>query len=353
MSTIRVLARPAFANRADNPYNYVLYTKLAERGVRVEEYSLLRAAFGRYEICHVHWPEIVFNTSRSRAKARLRARLFLEACDALRRRGTKLVWTVHNLRSHEQRHPEAEERFWHEFVPKLDAVITLSNSGLGAVRERFPRIAELPAFVVPHQHYRGEYESDVTREAARARLGIPDAARVILFFGRVGEYKNVPALARALRDVPENVAGGPVRLLVAGKPRNAAIESTVRQACAGDPRISLHLGAVPRAEAQLYFRAADLVALPYREILNSGTALLALSFDRPVLVPALGACRDLAEQVGGDWVFTYDQLTPEILAGALERAVTSARAASCPLDMLSPASVADRTLAAYRALLSR
>jgi beta-1,4-mannosyltransferase len=42
-------------------------------------------------------------------------------------------------------------------------------------------------------------------------------------------------------------------------------------------------------------RAADLIALPYKEILNSGSAILALSFDRPILVPAAGALAELSE----------------------------------------------------------
>jgi hypothetical protein len=99
--------------------------------------------------------------------------------------------------------------------------------------------------------------------------------------------------------------------------------------------------------------AADLVALPYAELLNSGVALLALSFDRPVLVPATGAMADLRDAVGPAWVRTYDgALTPDVLAAALAAAAGDAPRAPAPLTTFDPAEVARATLEAYRTLTS-
>ena len=56
----------------------------------------------------------------------------------------------------------------------------------------------------------------------------------------------------------------------------------------------------------MYLPATDLVVLPYRDILNSGSAVLALSFDRPVLVPRRGSLGDLQNHVGRQWVRTYE-----------------------------------------------
>src|SRR4029079_12745051 len=67
-----------------------------------------------------------------------------------------------------------------------------------------------------------------------------------------------------------------------------------------------------------YFRAARVVVLPYRRILNSGAALLALSFDRRVVVPASGSLVELQAQVGEGWVSTYDgPMRPEVVEHAL------------------------------------
>jgi len=69
---------------------------------------------------------------------------------------------------------------------------------------------------------------------------------------------------------------------------------------------------------KFFLRAADLVVLPYTETINSGSALLALSFDRPTLVPAMGAVPDLYQLTGDNWVRRYEgELTPKILSDAI------------------------------------
>jgi len=349
---LRVLARPAFSNRRDNPYNYLLYRELAALGAEVTEFSLARAFFGRFEVFHVHWPEVTFNTAPSLASARLQAALFSRAIDVQRRRGAKLVWTVHNLRSHEKKYPEAEERFWQSFVPRVDAVISLTASALDAAQERFPALKSRPSFVVPHQHYRGEYADTLSRVEARARLGIPPNAHVVTSFGRVVAYKNLPALVACFRDLlPTAAQEPPLRLVIAGRPRTEALERELYEASAGDPRIVLALSRIPSDDAQIYLRAADLVALPYRDILNSGSAVLALSFDRPVFMPEGPAARDLQSVAGADWIFAYDSLTPQSLSAALHAALGRAdRPEGSHLERLAPRRVATLTLDAYRTL---
>jgi hypothetical protein len=87
--------------------------------------------------------------------------------------------------------------------------------------------------------------------------------------------------------------------------------------------------------------------LPFRDITNSASALLSLSFDRPVLVPARGAMGELQALAGADWVSTYDgDLTPEILVRELDRA--RRRPSGVPrLEPLAWPAIARQTLSAY------
>src|SRR5262249_10899306 len=142
-----------------------------------------------------------------------------------RKNGAKLLWTIHNLRAHEYKHRAAEERFWKRFIAELDGVVALTRAGLTAAQRRFEGLADKPAWIVPHPHYRGQYADTVDRAAARARLNLPAGGKVLLAFGRMYEYKNVPALLRAVRAVPNE----DWTVLVAGKPRNAAVESELRR----------------------------------------------------------------------------------------------------------------------------
>jgi glycosyltransferase involved in cell wall biosynthesis len=108
----------------------------------------------------------------------------------------------------------------------------------------------------------------------------------------------------------------------------------------------------PAATAQL-FAACDLVVLPYREILNSGTAMLALSYDRPVLLPDQGATGDLAAAVGPAWVRTYPGvMDPATLVDALAWARTQTRPSVAPLDPFEWSAIATATLGAYRRVVA-
>ena len=99
--------------------------------------------------------------------------------------------------------------------------------------------------------------------------------------------------------------------------------------------------------------AADLVAIPYDDIMHSGSALLALSFDRPVLVPEAGAMEELQEDVGPDWVYTYNgPLTASTLESTLQAAQSASRVARAPIDHRSWDPLARQTMALYERVLS-
>jgi len=312
---MRVLARPAYTSLKFNPYTSLIYSEVAKAGIEVVEYDPFRAPFRHADVIHVHWPESVFDHTLTEAIPTTESLLF--AIKRLRQRGTKLLWTIHNLRAHDYKHPKSEERFWNRYVAQLDGVVALTKAGLEAARVRFGALGNCPAWIVPHPHYRGQYPDTLNREQARQRLNLPARANVMLAFGRMYDYKKVPALIRAVRSVPnENWV-----VLVAGNPRDASIAEELRREAGTDSRIHLHLRYIPSDEAQVFFRAADLVVEPYREILNSGTALLALSFDRPVLVPHHGAGVDLHRDFGKPWVQTFEpELTPQTLASVLKDA---------------------------------
>lgn len=342
---IQVLARPTSSKL--NPYTDILYQNVRKAGVHADAYSLGRALVGRYDVLHVHWPESVFNHGLFSARVTTTALLF--SMKMLKHRGAKVVWTVHNLKAHDQRFPAQEAEFWRAFVPELDGYFVLSESGQRAAEERFPELARKPCFVIPHPHYRGCYPDQISRTQARLALGLPAASQVLLFVGTIADYKNVPALIAAFR----GLLGEQLRLVIAGRPRNERIWQDIRTQAEVDARILLFPGHVRDERVQEFLRAADVVVLPFSEVLNSGSAILALSFDRPVLMPSLGAAADLQRLVGDAWVKLYDgSLSANLLKSALvEAASLPQRTDGQQLQRLSPEVVGGATANAYRALL--
>ena len=343
---LRVIAWPAFINHQQNPYNALLYERLAALGVRVDDFYPQRLLFGRYDIWHLHWPEAILNLPRpwQALPLALAVRLLLRVARA---RGIKIVWTVHNLRSHEGRYPLAEGKLWRSLMRRLDGFIALSEGGRDLAVRRFPALRHRPSFVIPHGPYHTSRRATVAPTVARAQLGLPATARVILSIGQLRPYKNLPHLIETIRQLPEP----DFHLLIAGHPADADTLSTMRAACGDDPRIHLHCTFIPADDLPIYFQAADLVVLPYREVLNSGSAILGLSFARPILVPARGALCELAQRVGSAWVRTYTgELQPKMIREALDWATATPREPTQLFAELSWETIARQTLLAYQAI---
>lgn len=343
---MRVLASPAFVNRWLNPYNWLLNSHLAGLGVEVLGATPWRVMRGHGDVWHVHWPDHVFN-QRSAARASLGARAWLHLAREGRRQGLKLVWTVHNLRAHDGRHGDLEAAFWREFLPLVDGVIHLSRSGRDAAEAHFPALVGRPAWVIPHGDYRHEYVTTLDRAAARRQFGLPADGPLVLSSGRIRPYKNVPGLLSAFAGLRDPAA----RCLVTGATSDGALRRAIEDAAREDPRVRLDLRHQRRRDLAAAHAAADLVVLPYRDILNSGSALLALSLDRPVLVPRRGALAELQAQVGDAWVRCYDgELTADVLADALTWARETPREREAPLHAFSWPTIARAHRAAYASL---
>jgi glycosyltransferase involved in cell wall biosynthesis len=241
-----------------------------------------------------------------------RAVLFVLDLLAVRLLGAAFVWTVHNRHNHERYHVRLDHtvsrllaRLVDEFTVECERakweVVDLFGAPAGRVH------------VVPEGSYVGSYPDEVGKREARDRLGVDDDAFLFVYFGQLREYKEVPSLVEAFRalDVPD------ARLLVAGNPYTDEIEARVGGLVAATDGASAVFEFVPNEEVQLYMNAADVVTLPYREIMTSGSVLLAMSFGRAVVAPSLGCIPVLVDE---DGAFLYDRSAPDGLRAAMRAA---------------------------------
>jgi beta-1,4-mannosyltransferase len=345
---MRALIFPDNGPKISNPYCDLLYRNMEQFGASTQGFTPSRAIFGKYEIFHLHWPEYYLAQSATKAFVGTAGLLF--SILWMRLRGTRIIWTAHNLHSHKLLYPSAERWFWKRLMPTLDGFIALTEFSVSQARAEFPMLRSTPAFVIPHGDYRASYPKTVSGAEARRKLGIPAGKSVVLFFGGIYAYKNVPHLMDTFlrADLQDAV------LLIAGAPSSAQEGHELAELAIHDSRIQLHLRRIPDDEVQDFFAAADLAVLPFREILNSGSAVLALSFDRPVLVPALGSMPELQTRVGGDWVRTYTgELDAPELAAAIAWARNSQRPANPDLSDFDWGSIARDTVAVYKQLTER
>jgi beta-1,4-mannosyltransferase len=334
------------AGDGGNPYIPLLYRSVQAVGdVSVINLHRRNLMTQPWDILHVHWPDLAIRTDTRWWAARDRT-AFLALILAARARGTKLVWTAHNLMPHDSDGSPSAQRFMARFIDQVDHVIALSQSSVEDLRQAYPHLGDVPVSVIPHGHYRDAYVNEGPTSAdARAELGVRSSGSVLLHVGQIRPYKNIVELVGRFRQV-----GAPDdHLIVAGQVTDAGLRRSIVAAASDDTRVTLILERVDDNAFQVLFAAADVVILPYRNVLNSGSAILALSFDRPVILPAVGSLIDLRDDVGPDWVRLYDgPLTDRVIENGLRDLRPSGPA---PLDSLSWDRVGRLTVQAYEAAM--
>jgi beta-1,4-mannosyltransferase len=332
-----------------NPYIGLLRDGLAAADAEVRLSPILdpaeSAAF-RPEVIHLHWlerydlPSAITATGLRgatdlprRAARRLgetvanaqpvyllrrwgRLRHLFAQLRAFQAGGGRVAYTVHNLDPHEE--AGLADKWGAMCLLGMADIVHVHDAGTAdALAARFGRRHGIA--VVPHGHYLAAYPNTVSRAEARVRLALPPDAFVYVCLGLMRPYKGLEELLPAFRSLPD--AG--IRLILAGKPGSEEYLRSLQALAADDERVQIMPRFVPPDEVQVCLNAADVAVLPYRQITTSGAALLAFSFGRPVIAPALGAFPVLLAESRG---VLYDPAEPGALARALAQARLAERA---------------------------
>jgi len=318
-----------------NPYLQLYKEALEGQGISVHlerEFSLkwLLTHGKTCDAIHLHWIEATYKPTAWNTRFRLIVKLMdnrlsttLRAVLRLTNVSTALllaklqrkviVYTVHNLTvKGEFRAFIILNRIAHRVVLSLADHIHAHNHYTREILETaYGR--EDGVLVVPIGNYIGRYANQISRSEARQQLGLPEDAFVYAFMGLVRPYKGVEELIEAFEELESPNS----RLLIVGRASNASYREKILGLTQNRPSIMLIPEFVPDEAIQLYMNACDVCALPYRHITTSSAALLALSFGRPVIVPAIASFPELVTPETG---ILYDPSEPDGLASALRQA---------------------------------
>jgi len=328
-----VILMPYPGPKERNAYLQDLVAGLEAEGVSTARFSAARL-LARPDAWHLHWPER-YVQARGRPTrpfinlAKLAA--FLVLAHVL---GVRVVLTIHNLAPHEG------ERIGRAALAlsarACHVSLHLSASARQAAFDRWTTLRAKSALVTPHGIY--------TVEPLPAPFG--GGETTFGFFGAIRPYKGVPRLLHAFSKLE-----GPYRLRILGAPQTADLTREIKEAVAVDRRTSARLEYVDDGDLLQELAAIDIVVLPYAAILNSGSAMHALSAGRPVVAPRLGSLIELAEQVGPWWIALFDgTLDAEDLRRAeasFREGATANPGARPDLSAFSWRAIARATLGAY------
>jgi glycosyltransferase involved in cell wall biosynthesis len=226
----------------------------------------------------------------------------------------RVIGLVHNAGSHDASWWDAA--LTKRFLSSVDVAWTLSEEVSERLGELKPDLACQTLFHPLYDHF----PDLMTSAEAKAKLHLPENARVLLYFGLIRPYKGLEVLLDAFSRL-DSAPDSPIHLLIGGEcygdwePYERLIESN--SACA---RIQTHERFISDREVGLFFGAADVVALPYRRASQSGVTAVALHYGKPIVASNVGGLAEyiLPGQTG--------ELAPpndaESLAEALRRALS-------------------------------
>jgi len=343
-----------------NPYQRLLAATLTEQAgieaTAVRDWSKRAPLLGtwlqqgRPDVVHVHWIHEFLGGSKGTPSART-VRWFEWQLRALKSLGVRIVWTVHNLRSHEAEGGDPNDAAAHRaIIEGADAIIFHCDYARDALVELYrpSEAARARMHVLPHGSYLRQYDVEADQAAARHSLGLPEGGTVFAFVGSIRGYKNVGELLDAFMSLDELHPDD--RLLISGKPLPRKLGRQLEKLAAQDRRIVLQLDRLPEDELSHTLRAADAVVLPFRDILTSGSAILALSHGRPVIAPAMGC---LPGTLPADATFLYDPDADGALAAAMRQAAAAdlaamGKRARAYAETIDWGPIAQQTAALYR-----
>jgi glycosyltransferase involved in cell wall biosynthesis len=158
---------------------------------------------------------------------------------------------------------------------------------------------------------------------AKQNLGINEGDRTLLFFGNIAPYKGLEYLINAFVELLKQ--DETYRLIIVGKPKGPRgywnqIQQAVTSSGIGRRTIE-RIEYVPDEETELFFKAADVLVLPYTHVFQSGVLFLGYSFGLPAIAADVGTLKE--EVIEGETGFVFKPRDSSDLATKIDNYFSS------------------------------
>ncbi|MBV9274337.1 MAG: glycosyltransferase family 4 protein [Verrucomicrobia bacterium] len=209
--------------------------------------------------------------------------------------GKRIAFTVHNVNAGWR---DSNDTFLNRLTLRIqyrlcDHLFVHTEQMRRELRTHFA-VGERKISVIPFGINNSVPNTELTSVDARQRLGLSSSQKVILFFGNIAPYKGLEVLVEALALL---IAKDPsYRLVIAGKPKNCQLyweEIQRRIALLGlSGYVVERIEYVPDADTEIYFKAADVLVLPYKHVFQSGVLFLGYNFGLPTIASDVGSLKE-------------------------------------------------------------
>lgn len=264
-----------------------------------------------YDIIHFQWPEEVvgWNCTDVSVIERLKQRIAY-----FKTVGTKFVYTRHNSCPHYS-NPVIKQAY--EIIEACsDLVVHMGIYSQEEFKQSHPHSQNV---IIPHHIYENTYDESITREEARARIGIPENKFVITAFGKFRNHEEINMVLKSYLHFrhKRKFLLAPRMLPFSKHPeqRNSwkRIASFIGYRLAPlllklkDIKAGASEELIDNAELPYYIAASDVILVQRKKILNSGNIPLAFLFRKVVIGPNVGNVGELLRETGNP-IFTPDDI---------------------------------------------
>jgi D-inositol-3-phosphate glycosyltransferase len=209
--------------------------------------------------------------------------------------GKRLVFTAHNVNAGKR---DSNDSWLNRFSLKVQ--YQLSNHifvHTDAMKKELAADFHVPGTkvsVIPFGINNTVPNTSLSTAAAKRQVGVGNSDKTVLFFGNIAPYKGLEYVVTAFSELVRT--DGAYRLLIVGKPKGSEdywkrIQELIAHSCNRDRVIEV-IEYVPDETTELYFKAADVLILPYTRIFQSGVLFLGYSFGLPAIASDVGTLRE-------------------------------------------------------------
>ena len=220
--------------------------------------------------------------------------------------GKRVVFTAHNVNAGKRdRNDSWLNRMSLKVQYSLSDHIFVHTDGMKREMTSEFRIPESKVSVIPFGINNTVPSTSLSSAEAKRQLGISNDDKVLLFFGNIAPYKGLEYLIAAFSELLTKDRN--YRLLVVGKSKGPeSYWNHIRRATESSGvanRLIAKIEYVPDEETELYFKAADVLILPYAHVFQSGVLFLGYSFGLPAIAADVGSLKE--EIIEGETGFVF------------------------------------------------
>jgi glycosyltransferase involved in cell wall biosynthesis len=221
--------------------------------------------------------------------------------------GKRVVFTAHNVNSGKRDSNDCWlNRLSLKIQYDLSDHIFVHTNGMKSELVADFRVAEDKVSVIPFGINNTVPNSSLSSAEAKHQLGLSSSDRIMLFFGNIAPYKGLEYLLSAFAALLNRERS--YRLIIAGRLKGSEgywkqIQQEIARSGIRD-RVIARIEYIPDEETELFFKAADVLILPYTCVFQSGVLFLGYSFGLPAIASDVGSLKE--EIIEGETGFVFN-----------------------------------------------